>query len=156
MGLEIMLDSFAPALRVLGYFWLEEVRPDDAGTIALLPDLAGTLPNYEPDTLDQLAVEYQRLFGFNLPPYESVFIDPSVMLMAPATQLVQQLYQAGGWVPPTDTRAGAPDHLGIELLALADWLDAGRTDLAEQLHLFHLAVWVPPFMLALTSLRPHP
>ena len=64
------------ALHILSQFWLEEIRSDDVEIIAALPELAQTLPNFDSATLTELAVEYQRLFGFNLSPYESVFIDP--------------------------------------------------------------------------------
>src|SRR5262245_57567155 len=90
---KFVTSPIATALRLLSHFWLEEVRPDDLATITALSPLAETLPNPNPATLTDLAVEYQRLFGFNLPPYESVFIDPSMMLLAPATARVQTLYQ---------------------------------------------------------------
>jgi TorA maturation chaperone TorD len=151
-----MTDPIIQALRLIGHFWLEEVQPDDTVTIAALPELAPTLPNMGASTLTNLAVEYQRLFGFNLPPYESVFIDPSTMLMAPSTQRVQTLYGQGQWHPPSGTRAGAPDHLGLELLALADGLEAGNRDLVCRLYTRHLALWVPPFVLSLRRLAPHP
>lgn len=147
------------ALRILGHFWLEEVRPDDLETIAALPEFAQTLPQAGAAMLTELAVEYQRLFGFNLPPYESVFIDPSVMLLAPATARVQALYQQAGWIPPAKVRAGAPDHLGLELLALAEWQGAAglkREQAARQLQTKHLALWAPAFMLSLRRLSPHP
>jgi TorA maturation chaperone TorD len=143
-------------LRCLGHFWLEEVRLEDAEMIASLPGLAAALPNLEPAALTDLAVEYQRLFGFNLPAYESVFVDPSAMLMAPATGRVQRLYRQAGWTPPAGVRTGAPDHLGLEFLALADALDAEQTDFARRLQVEHLAVWVPPLMFSLRRLEPHP
>ncbi|MEM7349038.1 MAG: molecular chaperone TorD family protein [Chloroflexota bacterium] len=146
----------AQALRILAHFWLEEVRPNDAEIITALPELATALPDTSIATLDELAVEYQRLFGFNLPPYESIFIDPSAMLMAPATERVQALYRQGQWRVPSDTRTGAPDHIGVELLALADWLEARKAPFAHQLQTEHLALWVPPFVLALQRLSPHP
>lgn len=151
-----MTNPIIPALRLLGHFWLEEIKPADVETIAALPELAEALPDTSPATLDELAVEYQRLFGFNLPPYESVFVDPSAMLMAPATELVQSLYRRGGWQPPGGTRSGAPDHLGLELLAWADWLEAAQTDLAQQLHTRHLALWGPLFIVTLRRLKPAP
>lgn len=144
------------ALRLLAHFWLEELKPDALPTIAALPELAETLPNLNATGLADLAVEYQRLFGFNLPPYESLFVDPSAMLMAPATERLQQLYQEAGWQPPANVRAGAPDHLGLELLALAGWLETGQLDLAHRLQVRHLALWLPPFVLALRRLQPHP
>lgn len=151
-----MTDPITTALRLLSRFWLEEVTAADIETIAALPQLAEALPDMAPATLDELAVEYQRLFGFNLPPYESVFIDPSAMLMAPATELAQALYRRAGWTPPAETRAGAPDHVGLELLALADWIEAGQIGLADQLRARHLALWGPPFILTLRRLKPAP
>lgn len=151
-----MNDPIPEAFRLLGRFWLEEARTDDLTLIAALPELAEALPTPATDTLTDLAVEYQRLFGFNLPPYESVFVDPSGMLMAPATSRVQVLYHQADWTPPTSVRTGAPDHLGLELTALADWIEKGRDHLAHQLHTRHLALWVPAFTQALQRLVPHP
>lgn len=143
-------------LRLLGRFWLEEVQPEDVTLLAALPELAQTLPATDPASLTDLAVEYQRLFGFNLPPYESVFVDPSAMLMAPATRRVQALYEQANWTPPAGVRTGAPDHLGLEILALADWLSQGRPESARQLHTRHLALWAPALVLILRRLGPHP
>jgi TorA maturation chaperone TorD len=147
--------------RVLAHFWLSEVRSADIDALAALPDLAATLPDTNPAALTDLAVEYQRITGFSLPPYESVFVDPSAMLMAPATARVEALYRAAGWAPPAGARIGAADHLGAELLALADWKDAGGresryTSFASQLHTQHLALWVPVWVEALADVRPHP
>jgi TorA maturation chaperone TorD len=152
--------SILAALRILSHFWLEEIQPDDLATIAALPELAGTLPQTSEAALTELAVEYQRLFGFNLPPYESIFIDPSAMLQAPATARVQALYHEAGWTLPAQVRVGAPDHVGLELLALADIKAKAETkeelaELAQRLHTAHLALWVPAFVLTLHRLKPH-
>jgi TorA maturation chaperone TorD len=151
-----MSDSLVTALTILSRFWLEEVTVADLELIGALPELAQALPNTDPATLTELAVEYQRLFAFNLFPHESVFIDPAAMLMAPATERVQQLYRQAAWTPPAQLRAGAPDHVGIELLALAEWLAAGRFEPARHLHSRHLALWLPPFVLTLNRLEPLP
>jgi TorA maturation chaperone TorD len=151
-----MNQTIIPALRLLAHLWLEELKPDDLETISALPELAEALGPPETGCLTDLAVEYQRLFGFNLPPYESVFIDPSAMLMAPATARVQKLYQLADWLPPANPRAGAPDQLGMELLAMADWLEQGQTDLADRLLTQHLALWGPAFIVTLRRLAPHP
>jgi len=151
------------ALRILGHFWLEEIRPDDIATITALPELAETLSRTDTAALTDLAVEYQRLFGFNLPPYESVFIDPSVMLLAPATARVQALYRQAGWTAPANVRIGAPDHLGLEMLALAEIKAKAEaeakeelTELVRRLHTEHLALWTPAFILTLRRLNPPP
>lgn len=150
-----MDQSLSLALRLLSHFWLEELRPDDLDTIRDIPELTESVSGAD-QALTGLAVEYQRLFGFNLPPYESVFVDPSAMLMAPATARVQKLYQQAGWSPPPGARTGGPDHLGLELLALASWLEAGRSDLAERLAVEHLALWSPVFVLTLRRIDPPP
>jgi TorA maturation chaperone TorD len=165
-----MNHSIFAALRILSHFWLEEIKPDDVATIAVLPELADTLLSAGTSVLTDLAVEHQRLFGFNLPPYESIFVDPSAMLQAPATARVQTLYREAGWTPPPDVRVGAPDHVGLELLALAEiqakaLVPAHQNEakameasagLAHQLHTAHLALWVPAFILTLRRLNPHP
>lgn len=144
------------ALRLLAHFWLEEVRPDDLATLHTLPGLTEGLGDASPAALTALAVAYQRLLDFNLPPYESIFIDPSGMLLAPATARVQALYRQAQWKLPSGARVGAPDHLGAQLLALAAMLDAGQYDLARRLHTQHLALWLPCLVEALPSTRPHP
>lgn len=158
-------DSAVKALNLLSHFWLEEVRPHDLDLIAALPELADTLPTTDASILTDLAVEYQRLFGFNLPPYESIFVDPSVMLLGPAAARVQNLYQQAGWTPPAGVRVGAPDHVGLELLALGEIQAKAKaeaetkealSELAQQLHREHLALWVPAFALTLHRLKPHP
>jgi hypothetical protein len=78
------------------------------------------------------------------------------MLMAPATTRIQTLYQQAGWQPPAGTRTGAPDHIGLEMLALADMLDRNNQSAAVRLYVNHLALWVPSFIFTLKRLRPHP
>lgn len=158
-----MSDPLISALRLLGHFWLEEVQPADLPTIAALPELTAALPQTNQTALSGLAVEYQRLFGFNLPPYESLFIDPSVMLLAPATARVQTLYRQAGWTPPAQLRVGAPDHVGLELLALAELKAKAEVEAKEEivglgyrLQTEHLALWAPAFILTLRRLNPHP
>ncbi|MFQ5611718.1 MAG: molecular chaperone [Anaerolineae bacterium] len=154
-----MSHRIAEALRILARFWLAEVGVDETRLIAALPQLAPTLPAIDAGAITALAVEYQRLFGFNLPLYESVFVDPSAMLDAPATGRVQDLYRQAGWTPPKGLRFGALDHLGLELLALAAWIespDGERAQFAHQMQTRHLALWVPACIQALGQLSPHP
>ncbi|RME96809.1 MAG: hypothetical protein D6768_21090, partial [Chloroflexi bacterium] len=89
------------------------------------------------------------------PPYESVFVDPTAMLLAPATERVQQVYRQAGWTLPANRRAGAPDHIGLQLLALADMYAAGQNGPAQRLHAEHLALWVPALAATLRRLQPH-
>jgi TorA maturation chaperone TorD len=144
------------ALRLLGRLWVEELRQEDLPQLAALPELADSLGLPGSADLIELAAEHQRLFGFNLPPYESVFLDPSGMLDAPATSRLRTLYHAAGWSPPVGLRAAADDHLGLQLLALADLAAGGKADLAERLLTEHLALWAPLCVAALRRLMPHP
>jgi len=146
----------SPALQLIGGYWLEEIRPADLPILEQLPGLAETLPGAEQGSLTDLAVEYQRLFGFNLPPYESIFIDPSAMLNAPASARVQQRYRQAGWTPPAGRRFAAPDHLGLELHALAYALQQPDPSAGLPLLTTHLALWAPVFLLTLERLDPHP
>ncbi len=126
-------DAFMLLVKLMGQAWLTEVRREDVRLLATLTDLGGHLPQDAAGLLE-LAVEYQRLLGFNLPPYESIFVDPSGLLGAPAASLVQSLYQRAGWQPPTNARAAASDHLGLQMLALADlWTAARLPSAAESL-----------------------
>jgi TorA maturation chaperone TorD len=148
-----MTNPNAEAFYILGHFWLEEVRAGDLSTLNSLPELGCTIPKTNDAALEELSVEFQRLMGFNLPPFESVFIDPSAMLDAPATARIQAVYQQAGWAPPRGLRSGAVDHLGLEMLAAADlW----GSSFADRLLIAHLALWAPIFCLTLRRLKPHP
>ncbi len=150
--------ALAAQVRALAHAWLEEVRADGLEVLAASPPLEHALQAAgvpAEGTLTELAVEYQRLFGFGVPPYESVFLDPSAMLMAPATARVQALYRRVGWTPPP-ARVGAADHVGLELWLLADLLATGRRNEAERLVRDHLAFWLPVLVLTVQRLAPAP
>ncbi len=147
----------AAAAGLLGRLWLHEVRAGDLDAIDAAGGLGAALPGRGPGDLTDLAVEYHRLFIAGIPPYESVFLDPSAMLGTPATARVVACYRAAGWSPPPDARAAAADHLGLELLALANASEAGRDGgAAHALRCAHLALWAPVFVLAVRTAAPHP
>ena len=153
-------DALVRACRILGRLWLEEPRATDLPALRAMPGLSEALAlqagGDDAQLVDALAVEYQRLLGFNLPPYESLFLDPSAMLQAPSTGRLQALYREAGWRIPADVRAAADDHLGVELLALAELLASDRQAWAERLLVEHLALWLPVFIEALERLGPAP
>lgn len=149
----------ADALRLLGRLWVEELRPEDLASLGRLPELADALGGAGSADLTDLAAEHQRLFGFNLPPYESLYLDPSGLLGAPATQRVAQRLQAAGWTAPAGWRAAAPDHLGLLLRATGELLaagDAASAGAAQALLTEHLALWAPLCIAGLRRLAPHP
>lgn len=151
--------ELARAIRLLGRLWLSELSPDDLAPIRGLPVLGPALDKAiaarggdESAALVDLAAEHHRLFGIEMPPYESVFVDPSGMLGAPASERVAARLERAGWRAPAGARVAAPDHVGLELLALADFVETGADAAADGLVRDHLALWVPPMVLALPGL----
>lgn len=132
--------------RLLARLYLEEVDGEMLGYLRELPGLAGYVPASQsnPDAwLTDLKVEYQWLFGMNVYPYESVYLDDEVMLNTAATQRVVAFYRECGFAPASDLRVGAPDHVGVEMTLMAKLVEAGRQ--AEQSRLLHqhLSAWGP-------------
>jgi TorA maturation chaperone TorD len=137
-----------------------------AGTLPYLqaiPEIAAVLP---PDfDQDEAAADHYQLFGFNVFPYQSIFLHPAGLLGGPITDEVVRSYnQAGFATGPAGSQAAdeSPDHLGYELrlmtflcAAEADAWDDGLpfvvTALAVTQRAFldqHLLQWLPPFVLA--------
>ncbi len=150
------------AIRLLGRLWLHELVPEDVDPIRGLPELGPELDEAirarggDTDAaLVDLAVEHHRLFGIEMPPYESVFVDPSGMLGAPASERVAARLERAGWQQPPGVRVAAPDHIGLELLALGDLVESGADEAADGLVRDHLALWAPPMVLALEGLGAH-
>src|SRR5918912_962215 len=88
-----------------------ELVPEDAGLEAWLEDEAA---------------EYQWLFGMNVYPYESIFVDRELMLNTEAADRVAALYRECRFEiqnPKSKIQnPGAPDYLGLELGLMADLL----------------------------------
>lgn len=115
-------------------------------------------------TYETLAEEHQRLFegpgAHPCPPYESVWrTDRSRLVqgtvMGPAASAVKALYEELG----LRVREGShelPDHLAIELEALACALAEGRPDAARALLHEHLLGWVPGFCERVAAESRHP
>jgi putative dimethyl sulfoxide reductase chaperone len=137
-----------------------------AGSLAYLqtiPDIAAVLPaDFDQD---EAAADHYQLFGFNVFPYESIFLDPAGLLGGSITDEVVGSYsQAGFAIGPAGNQAAgeSPDHLGHELRLMAflgaaeadawdDGLPAEAARMAGQQRAFldqHLLQWLPPFVLA--------
>jgi TorA maturation chaperone TorD len=143
---------------LLARLYLDEPSADLVASLRGLPPFAEHMPpESEVDSwLADIAVEEQRLFGMNVYPYESIFVDPELMLNTRATERIARLYHDCGF-NSSQARAGAPDHLGLELRLMRDLItaelraqasgDAGgerwaRAQQARCLH-DHLAGWAP-------------
>ena len=112
----------------------------------------------------ELAVEYTRLFigpGQHIAPYESVFVqgdaEDGPRLWGDATQEVARFYEEAGLEVESST--GIPDHIGIELEAMAELAAAEGVrrergdavqaevlwELQQRFAREHLAKWLPEF-----------
>lgn len=137
------------AYRLLSQLILHGLTPALLPQVMALAELAGAQP--APFDPDEAAADHQRLFGFNLFPYESVFRHPSGLLGGPVTEAVAQTYRPYAFSPPA---AAAPDHIGVQLAFLAFLCGAESGDPQAQVAQRHflqtrLLPWLPPLVVSL-------
>lgn len=164
--------SFSPAelarargrtYQLLSQLYLHGLTGETYPVVASVPELAGALA--EPFDPDQAAAAHQHLFGFNVFPFESFFLDPSGLLGGPVTEAVLRDYGQVGY--DVFDAAESADHVGHQLGLLAA-LSAAEAEaykshqaevghglasqrLARQGSRFlqaHLLRWLPPLSLA--------
>lgn len=143
---------------LLGRLFLQGLHESLWQHVQAIPDLAAHLPHsYSPDTA---AADYQELFGFNLFPYESIFLGTDRLLGGRTTGAVMASYRQMGF--QVDERAAGPDHVGHELALLAflsgaeadAWRDGVTAEarrmrqLAADFMQRHLLRWLFPFVVA--------
>lgn len=131
----------------------------DIPTLKAIPELASTLQG-DVD-LDEAAADHQHLFGFNIFPHESIFLDPVGLLGGPVGEDVLSVYRQAGY--STEVSSDQADHIGHELsfLAFLSGQEAQAwqadehsiaTNYFTQQHDFlsrHLLRWLPPLVLAI-------
>lgn len=153
-GPPLTAPAHAADLRLLARLWLAEPDADLLAVLRHAPALAEHVPAAGGDAARvDLAVAWLDLVSRHVPPHESVFVDPSAMLDAPATARFRATLASAGWSPPPGLRVPAVDHLGVSLLALTELGDAGAPILTD-----HLLVWLPLFADAVAAAGPavHP
>ena len=131
-------------LAALADAWLLE--PDGAllARLAPLPPLSDAIQAADPK---QLAVGYAEIFLQLVPPYASLFLSDDGMLNSDPAEEILREYVRSGFSIETEWRAGAADHLGVELHYLAWLLERSPA----RAHLFlnrHLLTWAPVCCLA--------
>src|SRR5712692_8579361 len=117
----------ADTYRLLGRLCLAELDTHLLCALRAAPEFAPSLDEEEEPLLAAIRAEYARLVLFNLPPYESVYLDEQVMLNTDATHAVVAAYREGGYSPAG--QVGAPDHVGLELAFLGHLAAAEATAL---------------------------
>jgi len=157
--------------ELLARLYLDE---PSAGLVASLRGLPPFAEHIPPEStagawMADVAVEYQRLFGMNVYPYESIFLDQELMLNTRATERIARLYHDCGF-DSVGARAGAPDHLGLEFRLMRELITAelhaqasgdadgvrwARAQQALCLH-DHLARWAPICAQSITRVTRQP
>lgn len=139
-------------LRVFGDAWLLEPDTELLARLAMLPPLAGLAGTADPE---QLAIAYSSLFLQMVPPYASLFLSDDGMLNADPAEEAQRAYTRAGFDVQSAWRAGAADHIGVELHFLATLLER---DLSQALTFLshHLLTWAPVCCLAVERAQVHP
>jgi TorA maturation chaperone TorD len=114
----------------------------------------------DPFDADEAAADHHHLFGFNVHPYQSYFLDPAGLLGGLVTEGVAQTYSRLGFRP--GTTGESVDHIGYELALLsflcaaeAEALADGRSEFGRQMGDYqlsfmaeHLLPWIGPLTLA--------
>jgi TorA maturation chaperone TorD len=170
------LNSPSPAERaqersqiygLISRLYLEGLTGDLLDHILAISELAAALP--DPFDADETAADHHHLFGFNVFPYEGIFLDPAGLLGGEIAGMVLRSYQqvvfapSEGRLAPTESA----DHIGHELSYLA-FLSAAESKAREEelpsqiqnmidhqrrfLDL-HLLRWLPPLVLAIKQQR---
>ena len=149
------------AYALLSHLYLRGLTPDVLPQVATIDEFRAALPApYEPDLA---AAAYTQLFGFNVFPYQSVFLDPACLLGGAEGNRVARCYAEAGY--PVDAATSEPDHIGHELGLLAflcgaeaDALEDGQTHAAQYTRRLqqafldeHLLWWLPVFVQAVRS-----
>jgi TorA maturation chaperone TorD len=133
--------------------------------VRAVPGLTDAVP--DPFDADAAAADHYDLFGLNVFPYASFFLDASGRLGGPVTDLVRHQLQRVDLAPQGD--AESADHLGHELAYLAllvgaeadAYADGARAEVQRMQHLQrqfldgHLLWWLPPFARAVRQQK-HP
>lgn len=147
---------------LLSRLYLNGIRVDLLSYLQALPPLAAHLPDsFHADletNLSEAAADHHNLFGFNVFPFESVFLDPTGLLGGAITERVNNTYQQTGFHMTQNA-----DHIGHELAFLA-FLSGAEADAWEDnmvaiafrmRHIqrdflqTHLLCWLPCFNIAL-------
>ncbi len=149
----------ANSYDLFSQLFLHGLTAETLPIVQMIPELAATLP----DTLDldRAAAEHQRLFGLNLFPFQSIFLDPSGLVGGDEADRVAAAYAECGFVPLA-TGEGI-DHIGQQLACLAflcaaeaEALEDGKAAIALRIQRLqqnvlnqHLLRWLPPLVCTL-------
>jgi len=138
--------------------YLAGIAVETLPIVQAVPELAAAMPTTI--SLDELAAAHQDLFGFQVFPYESIFLGDEKLLGTTVSDTVRASYQQWGY--QATEQAGAIDHIAEELGAMAHLCAAEMDAFADsklatvqrmqhgqrQLLETHLLRWIVPFVIA--------
>lgn len=149
--------------QLLGRVFLDALDNELIERVQTIPQLAGELPQELVE--DELAADHQHLFGFNVFPYQSIFLDPAGLLGGVVSEAVLSFYIAAGFQP--DMQNESVDHIGHELTCLAflcrqearasgdelPKISAKFASLQQEFLRHNLLSWLPPLVTAIRFQR---
>jgi TorA maturation chaperone TorD len=149
--------------QLLSQLFTHGLTEEDLKVVGQVEGLAKSLA--DPFDEDEAAADHQHLFGFNLFPYESVFLDPSGQLGGDVAASTIHDYQRTSF--DTGSAVVSPDHVGHELAFLSSLCRAETKASAErdvsQAALMqeyqrsfldrHTLRWLPPLVKAMRDQR---
>jgi TorA maturation chaperone TorD len=150
------------AYALLGAMWRHGMTPETAAFLAGLPEFADAIPSTF--DADRAAADHYALLGLTLFPFASAFLSPDGRVGGDVSAQVAAAYASFGYAA---TGQDAPDHVGIQLDALAFLVgaeaDAAADDLpatAQRMRVLqqdflaaHLLPWLQPFLIAAEEAR---
>ena len=119
--------AYSRLYELLRDLFLRGLTADLLPQVATIDELRVTLPPIF--DADESAALFQSTFGFNVFPYQSLFLDPAFLLGGAESARIRQFYAAAGYAP--DLSTGEPDHIGHELGLLAHLCGAEADALAD-------------------------
>ncbi len=126
--------------RLAQFFLLE---PDASALEHLRTD-----PRFAPAAsvgVEDLRIEFTRLFAMSVFPYASVFRDPEGLMNTETTARVEAEYAQARFLIDPRYPIGAPDHFGAELLFASHLFDRGNSDAAQAFLLRQVLPWTGIF-----------
>lgn len=147
---------------------MEGITPEIVPLISDIPELAETLgENGNSINWEEMAADHYQLFGMNVYPYESCFLEPERNPGADVSRSVLEFYSQSGFQSSNEE---SPDHIAVELELLGfltnterNYLLEGNFEEVEKIRAVqvefidrHLVYWLPQFVFAVSRQNIHP
>lgn len=99
-----------------------------------------------PVVVQDLRVEFTRLYSLTIFPYASVFMDSEAFMNTETTARVEAAYRQAQFEPDSSLPIGAPDHFGLELAFVGHLSKTGREAEAKTFLRTEVLPWAGIFL----------